>query len=296
MASTPPKPLIGALSAAAGSALTAITFYPLEHIKTRLQAQVSADGAASGFDVARELLRRGLLWHGVGSVLLRSVLADSLYFLVNGRIDERARRLLRRKMGAIESMMCGVLSGCTAMLVCHPVELVCQRHMCDDQGRSARWHLRELVRTLGVFGLWRGISVNFMLSLNPALTFGVFERAKRLLLAARSSQRSLSASQLFALGMLTKICTLTAVYPLIRGKIRYQATVEKSGAQGGGDGAAAASPPSLLGAMREVVEHEGAGGLYTGWREQIAKSALSTALLLTTKEKIAGAIERAVGY
>ena len=213
------------------------------------------------------------LWQGSGPVLFRAIVADALYFLVSGRFEEWARSVLRRRLGAAEAILCGVLSACACNLICHPIDLVCQRAMCDPERRPVRWHLGELVRTLGMFGLWRGISASFVLSLIPALQFTAFERLKRLTGATRSGQ-------LFALGVITKICTLTTVYPLIRGKVRLQAKLEKGAEDGGGEA------PSFIGALQEVIQHEGMEGLFKGWSGQIAKSALGSAVAATSKEKV----------
>jgi hypothetical protein len=227
--------------------------------------------------VARHLLEHGPLglWQGCSPVLFRAIIADALYFLVSGRIEESARRVVRRQLGAAEAILCGVLSACACNLVCHPIDLVCQRAMCDPERRPVRWHLGELIRTLGMFGLWRGISASFVLSLIPALQFTAFERLKQL-------TRASTSGQLFALGVVTKICTLSTVYPLIRGKVRLQANLEKPGADGGD------ARPTFVGALREVVQHEGLEGLFKGWSGQIAKSAVGSAVAATSKEKITG--------
>lgn len=45
---------------------------------------------------------------------------------------------------------------------------------------------REIIREDGVTGLWRGLKPSMVLTINPAITYGVYERLKHLMLVARS--------------------------------------------------------------------------------------------------------------
>ena len=67
-------------------------------------------------------------------------------------------------------------------------------------------------------------------------------------------------------------------------QVRLQANIEKAATTEGG------ARPTFIGALREVVQHEGAEGLFRGWSGQITKSALGSAIAATSKEKIAGMI------
>jgi len=131
------------------------------------------------------------------------------------------------------------------------------------------------VNECGVSGLWAGYRASMILSLNPALQFTAFERLKERLVIALGKE--LGAGHLFLLGMISKACTLSIVYPLIRMKVRMQS-----------DNAI----PDMRSSFDQIMDAEGFQGLYKGWFSQIGKSTMSTALLLTTKEEIERNLER----
>lgn len=99
---------------------------------------------------------------------------------------------------------------------------------------------REIVEEEGVSGLWLGIKPGLVLTVNPAITYGVFERVKNIVLLAQATAK-LSPWWSFLIGALSK--TLATVvralflsisnfpahaapqvtYPYIMAKVRIQA-------------------------------------------------------------------------
>lgn len=64
---------------------------------------------------------------------------------------------------------------------------------------------REIVEEEGVTGLWLGIKPGLVLTVNPAITYGVFERLKNVVLAAQQATSSkLSPWTTFVIGALSK--------------------------------------------------------------------------------------------
>jgi solute carrier family 25 (peroxisomal adenine nucleotide transporter), member 17 len=67
---------------------------------------------------------------------------------------------------------------------------------------------REIIREEGITGLWLGIKPGLVLTVNPAITYGMFERIKGAVLAARErvgdSGTSLGPGLSFALGATSK--------------------------------------------------------------------------------------------
>ena len=66
---------------------------------------------------------------------------------------------------------------------------------------------KEIIRTEGVTGLWLGLKPSLVLTINPAITYGLFERVKSLLLLAKEkagSQPRLTPWQNFFVGALSK--------------------------------------------------------------------------------------------
>ena len=90
---------------------------------------------------------------------------------------------------------------------------------------------REIVREEGVAGLWLGIKPGLVLTVNPAITYGVFERIKSILLLAQEkaaavgapSNGKLTPGMNFLVGALSKTLATVVTYPYIMAKVRIQA-------------------------------------------------------------------------
>ena len=62
---------------------------------------------------------------------------------------------------------------------------------------------REIIEEDGVAGLWLGIKPGLVLTVNPAITYGVYERVKSMVTLAKGSSK-LSPLMAFILGALSK--------------------------------------------------------------------------------------------
>lgn len=84
---------------------------------------------------------------------------------------------------------------------------------------------REIVEEEGVTGLWLGIKPGLVLTVNPAITYGVFERLKNVVLAAQQATSSkLSPWTTFIIGALSK--TLATVVSIFQATSLYFAHSE----------------------------------------------------------------------
>jgi adenine nucleotide transporter 17 len=89
---------------------------------------------------------------------------------------------------------------------------------------------REIVREEGVTGLWLGIKPGLVLTVNPAITYGVFERIKSILLLAQEkaaavappSSGKLTPGMNFLVGASSKTLATVVTYPYIMAKVRIQ--------------------------------------------------------------------------
>jgi solute carrier family 25 (peroxisomal adenine nucleotide transporter), member 17 len=149
---------------------------------------------------------------------------------------------------------------------------------------------REIIREEGVTGLWLGIKPSLVLTVNPAITYGAYERVKGLMLAAREKAGAPGAKlgpwSAFMLGALSKTlativrifslrqvvhCTeLLAIpqvtYPYIMAKVRIQART--ADAEGGvlsspaGYNHKTAKHPGAVDILKRVWQQQGPLGWY----------------------------------
>jgi len=112
----------------------------------------------------------------------------------------------------------GAAAGALSQIFTIPVSVIATR---QQVGSSARESLvqplgegpadesflsvaREIIREDGVTGLWLGIKPGMVLTVNPAITYGVYERLKSLLLLASSANGKLTPGMSFLLGAFSK--------------------------------------------------------------------------------------------
>ncbi|ORX75662.1 mitochondrial carrier, partial [Basidiobolus meristosporus CBS 931.73] len=139
----------------------------------------------------------------------------------------------------------------------------------------------DIVEEEGWTGLWKGLKPSLVLVVNPAITYGAFEKIKKWFLA-RSGGKSLSALEVFLVGALAKTAATLITYPYIMAKVRLQWKPPKN-AEG------AKQYERYTGAvdvLKKVWKKDGLKGLYNGMDAQIYKAVLSQALLLMLKEKL----------
>jgi len=156
---------------------------------------------------------------------------------------------------------------------------------------------KEIIEEEGVTGLWLGLKPGLVLTVNPAITYGVFERVKSLVLLAKAragTGEKMSPWMSFLIGALSKTLATIVTYPYIMAKVRIQARCADS------EDALENHqlPPSphhyhhekskhagALDILLRVWKREGFVGWYQGMQAQITKAVLSQALLFMSKEQ-----------
>lgn len=162
---------------------------------------------------------------------------------------------------------------------------------------------KEIVREEGVTGLWLGIKPGLVLTVNPAITYGMFERIKSVLLLAQEKASSVTApsngkltpGMSFIVGALSKTLATVVTYPYIMAKVRIQ--TRGSDARMAKEEGLPAPPhhayhhsgktkhPGALDLLRGVYKREGFVGWYQGMSAQIIKAVISQALLFMSKDQ-----------
>jgi Mitochondrial carrier protein len=86
----------------------------------------------------------------------------------------------------------GALAGALAQLFTIPVAVITTRQ--QTQRKEDRKGLFETAREVvegedGVFGLWRGLKASLVLVVNPAITYGAYERLKEVVFPGKTNLR-----------------------------------------------------------------------------------------------------------
>jgi hypothetical protein len=201
--------------------------------------------------------------------------------------------------GTIIELSLGALAGAAAQIFTIPVSVVTTRQ--QTQPKNEKKGLIETGREVvnsedGWSGLWRGLKASLVLVVNPAITYGAYQRLKEVLFPGKTNLRPWEAfgkildralrkpfqcthflTLLAVLGALSKALATVATQPLI---------VAKVGLQSRPPPARQGKPFKTFGeVMRYIVENEGPLSLFKGIGPQILKGLLVQGLLMMTKER-----------
>jgi hypothetical protein len=251
------------------------------------------------------------LYMGINGSLMGVASTNFAYFYWYSVIRLLYVRLVKSTAppSTVVELSLGAVAGAIAQLCTIPVAVVTTRQQTQTKNeRKGFWETgREVINGEdGLFGLWRGLKASLVLVVNPAITYGAYERLKDILFPGRqrlrpweafgtSSQHAmeigprLTPRPLVVLGAMSKSLATITTQPLI---------VAKVGLQSKPPPARKGRPfKSFVEVMRFIVEHEGVLALFKGIGPQILKGLLVQGILMMTKEryvrKMPGA--RAVG-
>ncbi|OAA46636.1 Mitochondrial substrate carrier [Beauveria brongniartii RCEF 3172] len=288
------SPWGGAVAGATGAVLANALVYPLDIVKTKLQVQEPPKPGAAASDkdaphytstwdaVSRILKDEGVegLYTGMSGSLLGVASTNFAYFywytIVRSVYASYSKSIAANSTATELSL--GAVAGALAQLFTIPVAVVTTR-----QQTASKIDRRGLLATAkeviegpdGVSGLWRGLKASLVLVINPAITYGAYERLRETFCPGRTSIKPWEA---FLLGATSKALATIATQPLIVAKVGLQS---KPPASRNG------KPFKSFGeVMAFIVKNEGLLGLFKGIGPQIMKGFLVQGILMMTKERV----------
>ncbi len=163
---------------------------------------------------------------------------------------------------------------------------------------------RDILDQKGFFGFWSGYSAALVLTLNPSMTFFLFETFKRLLLP-HSRRHNPPPAATFFIAAISKVCASSVTYPFSVCKARAQTSSNSVSSPD-------ASVPSIPAGRREeqrpdssskrasrraanttifstlvnIIQADGPGALYSGLPLELLKSFLSHGTTMIVKQYV----------
>ncbi|GMK59380.1 hypothetical protein CspeluHIS016_0703950 [Cutaneotrichosporon spelunceum] len=328
----PLTPFGSALAGALGAVFSNALVYPLDTAKTRLQASTSAElaayekedeNAASRPGVKAWLRRRLRKWQlinmlfriikregisgafkGFSASMINCFSMQFAYFFFHSWL--RGAAIKKAKTTSLDTgseLLLGAAAGALAQIFTIPVAVVATRQQLwvpppGATGKAA--HEPTLMETAkaivdkgGITALWTGLKPGLVLTVNPAITYGVFERAKTLILE-RTKQSKLTVGQSFFLGMASKTLATVVTYPYIFAKVRLQAGpedhhcaehVHEDESYADAVKGTHRRPTGAIELLKQVYKEEGISGWYQGMSAQIFKAVLCQGILFVCKDR-----------
>ncbi|OJD21455.1 hypothetical protein ACJ73_07204 [Blastomyces percursus] len=290
------SPLQSAVAGATGAVLANALVYPLDIVKTRLQVQVKSskveNGHVPGSDVVhydstidainKIVADEGIkgLYSGIHGSLLGVASTNFAYFYwyTIVRTLYMSSNHVQKPPGTAVELSLGAIAGAIAQVFTIPVSVITTRQQTQPKGEKKGLFDtgREVVDSEdGWSGLWRGLKASLVLVVNPAITYGAYQRLKDIIFPGKNNLKPWEA---FVLGAMSKSLATIATQPLI---------VAKVGLQSRPPAIRQGKPFKSFGeVMRYIIEHEGPRALFKGIGPQILKGLLVQGFLMMTKERV----------
>lgn len=180
---------------------------PTYSVKTRLQVQVRSDGKTapdpdspvydSTWDaISRIVAAEGVpgLYAGIHGSLLGVASTNFAYFYwytVVRTFYTKYAKSSAPPSTAVELSL-GAIAGAVAQMFTIPVAVVTTRQQTaqKEDRKGLLMTAREVIEGPdGVSGLWRGLKASLVLVVNPAITYGAYERLKTMFFPGKTSLR-----------------------------------------------------------------------------------------------------------
>ncbi|KUJ19389.1 putative peroxisomal adenine nucleotide transporter 1 [Mollisia scopiformis] len=327
----PALPALGhALAGSTGTAISNLAIYPLDLVITRLQVQRSLRKSSASQDEYKGVIDAfDKVYHNEGGIKAfysgvvqdtgKSIADSFLFFLFYNYI--RTNRLQKKGLSAttlpvFEELAVGTIAGACSKFFTTPIAnivtrkqiatMVAARSSTSLAEPSAREIAADIRNEKGLQGFWSGYSASLILTLNPSITFFLYETFKRAFLP-RSERDNPSTHVTFIMAAMSKAIASTITYPFSLAKARAQTSskrpVDSESAEiimkeaenvenrsdvkkVGQDAKKFAQSNTVFDTILKIYRTEGAAGLYEGVFGEILKGFFSHGITMIIKETV----------
>ncbi|KAF9539403.1 hypothetical protein EC957_005431 [Mortierella hygrophila] len=266
------------------------------------------------------------LYSGLGSDTIATLASNFVYFYVYMALRQRKEHSRSSgQLSTFQELFLGAEAGVISRFFTAPIHVVTTRQqvMGKDlsqqqpqrnpgmtgkaQKVSARSIIREIYAQDGITGFWAGYAPTVILSINPSITYFLFETIKKTILARQlqaahsgspspsksilAAAASLTSLQIFFISACSKAIASFLTYPLILTKTKLQTKVQDNDITTNLDNVEKQEdqPKSFNGiadVFKTVIKDKGIAGLYTGCQGQVVKGFFSFGLMYMIKDRV----------
>jgi len=283
------------LAASVGGAISAALLYPLEVLKTKMQAQERNDDdddeeeSRSLVHFAWKLYEREgmhVFFRGVETSSFQSALEKALYFFSYTALKGVHQTVSGgAKLGTGTNLLLGCAAEWAHLPITLPVDAWTTKIQTSNETPMAI--LLTMLSKDNKKDWYKGITAYYLLCFKPALQYTIYEQVKQVVLANRKN-KTLSAAEAFVLGMIARTVATVVVFPFLRAKVLMQ-TAKRENI---GSSDAACSSSSTMDVLSQQFKKGGVAAIYFGIGPELSRGILSSALMLMIKERIAITVRR----
>ncbi|TIB64949.1 hypothetical protein E3P78_00897 [Wallemia ichthyophaga] len=312
-----------AFSGALGAVVSNGIVYPLDTLKTRIQAKDASDETEDSessdntkyqvTDISNDLahipkntLINGIIklfkqegiaaaYGGFGASMLNTFSQQFAYFYWYGAVRTAWIKSSKNNgnLSTVVELLIGAIAGDLAQIFTIPVNVIATRQQIGVQGGNTNATFfsvaKQIITDDGLTGLWRGLQPSLVLSVNPAITYGAYEKLKTAALSRHLSRSDgrMSPWANFFLGAMSKTAATIVTYPYIMAKVRVMAgtpvtwrssrTIEQ-------DKKELKKNTGAVKLLMHIYKKRGIAGWYQGMHAQIVKAVLQQALLFVLRD------------
>ena len=296
------------IAAAIGGALSASILYPLEGLKTNIQAADASTSTKDGevkeeedeetkrndsmIAFAKDMYNtHGLkvFFHGFETSAFQSSLEKAIYFFSYTALKKSYARLTgNTNLTTVANLALGYAADWSHLPVTLPVDAWTTEIQTAANGRKPLAILLCMLSDSNR-SFYKGLSAYYLLCLKPALQYTVYEQVKKVWLQSKT-RRTLTSAEAFALGMLARAVATLVTFPFLRAKVLLQTQQKQEPHDDQQDGPRS-TPSTTASVLTNVWEKKGLGGLYQGVGPELTRGVMSAALMLMIKERVGGSVQ-----
>ena len=282
MSSSSSQMFAEASAASVAGFFSSFCVYPIEVIKTRLQAQGTGSTVAERDMVAvvTQIMKKegfSTFFNGVWLGALQSSIQKFIYYYLYVALKEMYAATLQRPISPLANVALGYAAEMAHQPISQPIEVVTVR----IQTAPPKTPLSTIVRKLIKEGGWyTSLGAQAVLCIKPAIQDSVYDRIKLWI----AKGKALTTLQAFVTGAIARTIATLIVYPYIRAKAIRQSSNSRE--------MEASSTPQLL---LKMIRREGIFAVYRGIEAELTRGVTSAAIMLATKERLQAAVKKRLG-
>ena len=318
------------VSASLGGAFSASTLYPLEVIKTKMQAETSSgpssdscqrcsivrdDSAPGGAEeededndppeqpppqqgmvaYAKQMYAEGgipAFYAGIETSTVQSATEKALYFFAYTGLKNGYKILTgNHHIDALPNLLLGCLAEWAHLPVTLPIDCLTTKIQTDTTGAGPIVLLNAMLSEKGMAGMYKGIQAYTVLCLKPAIQYTVFEQVKAVVLAGRrSTGKNMRNESLSAAEAFFLGMVARTIATVLCFPYVRGKVMLQSTYAEGG-----APQGGIPGMVLQMFADGGLGEVFRGIGPELTRGVLSAALMMMAKEKIAAIVRTMLG-